>query len=135
MTRPIQVTLQLTLAVPPEVSREALKQECNHRLRYAFESSLAESSDAIQWIAINDPEQQLLTQQPHLDAILTSFGITAAVWCVEDVLELRPDLTYEQAAAALDAIIAKHDASSGIGWDTLDLFAEMLYGEAPDFDE
>ena len=39
MTRPIQVTLQLTLNVASDTSRDELKQECSHRLRYAFESS------------------------------------------------------------------------------------------------
>ena len=122
------------LDVPPDVSHEALKRECNHRLRYAFESSLSESPDAIQWIAIYDPDQQLLTQLPHVNSILTNFGITAAVWCAEDVLEISPDLTYEQANAVLDAIVAKHDSTCGIGWDTLDQFAEMLYGANPDDD-
>lgn len=134
MTRPIQITVQLTL-MAPDVSRDELKRECNHRLRYAFESSLSESPDAIQWIAIQDPEQKLLTRSPHLDSILTNFGITAAVWCVEDVLEIRPDLSKEQAALVLDAIIAKHDASCGIGWDTLEHFAELLYGQSSDPDE
>jgi len=135
MTRPIQVTLQLTLNVASETSRDELKQECSHRLRYAFESSLSDSPHAIQWIAIRDPDRDLLTQRPHLDSILTNFGLTAAVWCVEDVLEIRPDLTLEQAALVLDAVIAKHDSSCGIGWDTLEHFAEMLYGEAPDSEE
>ena len=135
MTRPIHVTLQLTLSVASETSRDELKQDCSHRLRYAFESLLSDWPDAIQWIAIHDPERQLLTQRPHLDSILTNFGITAAVWCVEDVLEVRPDLTHEQAGAVLDAVTAKHDASCGIGWDTLEHFAEMLYGEPPDSEE
>ena len=135
MTRPIQATLQLTLNVAPDISRDELKQSISSQIRRAIANTLSDSPDAIQWIAIHDPECRLLTQQPHLDSILTNFGITAAVWCVEDVLEIRPDLTHEQAAAVLDAVIAKHDASCGIGWDTLEQFAEMLYGEAPDFEE
>lgn len=135
MTRPLQVTLQLTLNVASETGRDELKQDCSHRLRYAFESLLSDWPDAIQWIAIHDPERELLTQRPHLDSILTNFGITAAVWCVEDVLEIRPGLTQEQGALVLDAILSKHDSSCGIGWDTLEQYAEMLYGQAPDFDK
>ncbi len=132
MTRPIQVTLQLTLMVAPEVSRDELRQECNQRLRYAFESFLSDSPNAIQWIAIYDSERPLPKRRPQLASVLTNLGVASVVWCIDDVRELRPDLTREQAASVLDTIITKHDASCGIGWDTLEHFAEMLYGEVHD---
>ena len=131
MKRPAQVTLQLTLNLPTVNSRIELKHFVDSQIRQTFGSTLFDSPDSIQWISVRDPERQILTQRPHLDSILTNFGSASVVWCVEDVLEVRPDLTHEQAAMVLDTVRAKHEANCGIGWDTLEHFAESLFGEAP----
>jgi hypothetical protein len=55
----------------------------------------------------------------------------AAVWCIEDVQAMRPDLTDEQAWEALRQVKRNHDAEVGINWYTLEWVAEDLFGDAP----
>ena len=54
------------------------------------------------------------------------------VWSVEDVLQVRPDLSQEQAKKVLTEAKENHDATMGINWGTLSYVAEVLYGEAPE---
>ena len=56
----------------------------------------------------------------------------AAIWCIEDVQEVRPDLTGDQAWEVLQEAERKHDAMMGISWDTLEILAEDLFGPAPE---
>jgi len=56
----------------------------------------------------------------------------AAIWCIEDVQEVRPDLTGDQAWEVLQEAQHKHDAMMGISWDTLPILAEDLFGPAPE---
>lgn len=51
----------------------------------------------------------------------------AVVWSVEDVLEVRPDLTDDQAMEVLLHCKSHHDASIGISWDILKCVASILY--------
>ena len=51
----------------------------------------------------------------------------AIVWSMEDVLEVRPDLTHDQAMEVLEFAEQKHDASIGISWDVLSIWAEQLH--------
>ena len=53
----------------------------------------------------------------------------AHIWSIEDVLEVRPDLSEEQAWEVLQKVDAKKDASVGITWDTLRLHADWLFPE------
>lgn len=50
-------------------------------------------------------------------------------WCVNDVLEIRPDLTPEQAWIVLQNVALNHNAELGINWDSL------YYGAEADFPE
>lgn len=50
-------------------------------------------------------------------------------WNVEDVLEVRPDLTEEQAFAVLRSVESNHDANIGINWDVLTCVAAELFPE------
>lgn len=52
----------------------------------------------------------------------------AIVWSVEDVQEVRPDLTDEQAWEVLQAVERQHDATIGITWLTLECAAEVFFG-------
>ena len=49
------------------------------------------------------------------------------VWSIEDVQELSPNLTDDQAMDVLDMVKRKHDASLGVTWDTLQYWADTLY--------
>lgn len=53
----------------------------------------------------------------------------AIIWSVADVLEVRPDLTHDQALEVLEIAYAKHDANIGINWDVLSIHADWEYPE------
>jgi hypothetical protein len=59
----------------------------------------------------------------------------ADVWSIEDVQEVRPDLTDDQAWEVLRRAEDNFDAEAGINWDILSYHAQMLFGDAPDADE
>jgi len=48
-------------------------------------------------------------------------------WHIDDVKELRPDLTDAQAREVLDHAKHQHDASIGINWDVLAVHADYLF--------
>ena len=51
----------------------------------------------------------------------------AIIWNIEDVQEVRPDLTDEQAAEVLQLVEDRHDANFGINWQSLDDCADILF--------
>lgn len=59
----------------------------------------------------------------------------AAIWCLEDVQAVRPDLTDDQAWEVLQDVRRHHDAELGINWLTLECIADELFGDAPETDE
>jgi hypothetical protein len=67
--------------------------------------------------------------------LLRHYGQIAAIWCVEDVQGIRPDLTAEQAREVLEEVGRKHDTEYGISWTTLECMADILFGSAPEIDE
>ncbi len=52
------------------------------------------------------------------------------VWSIEDVQEVRPDLTNAQAWEVLQLVERCHDANFGVSWDTLDMAAQTLFGDS-----
>ena len=56
----------------------------------------------------------------------------AAIWNVEDVQGIRPDLTDDQAWELLEEVSRKHDAECGISRTTLEIIADELFGPAPE---
>jgi len=56
-------------------------------------------------------------------------------WSTEDVQEVRPDLTADQAWQVLQAAKKHHDATIGVNWSVLECHAQMLFGSAPETDE
>jgi hypothetical protein len=67
-----------------------------------------------------------------LHELLATDRKIAVVWCIEDVQEVRPDLTDEQAWEVLQQVKHTHDCNYGITWDTLEIIAQNLYGDAPE---
>ena len=82
-----------------------------------------------------DPDSQLFQQAVQAVNTLDQFELVdkrvamAIVWQIDDVLSVRPDLTEEQAAEVLGAVESGHDASIGISWDTLEIYADQLFPE------
>jgi hypothetical protein len=55
-------------------------------------------------------------------------------WHIDDVAEVRPDLTAEQRREVLQQALDRHDAGIGITWDVLEIHADELFpqeGGAP----
>jgi hypothetical protein len=48
-------------------------------------------------------------------------------WHIDDVREIRPDLTDEQCREVLQQAEHRHDASVGINWDVLAIHADDLF--------
>lgn len=54
----------------------------------------------------------------------------AILWSTEDVQEMRPDLTIEQAWEVLTMVKHRHDATMGINWDTLTCCADDIFPDS-----
>ena len=50
-------------------------------------------------------------------------------WHIDDVKEVRPELTDEQARDVLGRVEKCHDANIGINWDVLRAVADDLFPE------
>jgi hypothetical protein len=59
----------------------------------------------------------------------------AAIWSIEDVQQVRPDLTIRQAWEVLQQVERIHDPNRGISWQTLEIVAHDLFGAAPESNE
>lgn len=77
--------------------------------------------------------KQLSDMQIH--ELLASRKKIAVIWCVDDVQCVRPDLSDDQAWEVLKLVEKCHDCTCGITWDTLEITAESLFGDAPDAGE
>jgi hypothetical protein len=70
-----------------------------------------------------------------IPTLLAERKLIASLWGVEDVQEVRPDLTEAQAWEVLQHVDRRMDASLGITWDNLEWAAEELFGDAPENDQ
>jgi hypothetical protein len=50
-------------------------------------------------------------------------------WHIDDVKEVRPDLTKRQCREVLARCKTGHDANLGVNWDVVGIWAEELYPE------
>ena len=58
----------------------------------------------------------------------TEFAEEIAIsWHIDDVREIRPDLTDEQCREVLQQAERRHDASVGINWEVLAIHADDLF--------
>ena len=77
------------------------------------EDALAKAADAI----AEADAAGIIPADVH--AFLAERRQIAVIWSVEDVQEIRPDLTDEQAWDVLEHAERHHDATIGINWDVL----------------
>ncbi len=63
------------------------------------------------------------------DTITLEDDEIAIIWSVADVLDVRPDLTHDEALDVLHRVKHKHDATIGINWDVLSYHASWMYPE------
>lgn len=68
---------------------------------------------------------------PAIDNALKPKPVTEinVCWLIDDVQNVRPDLTDEQAGEVLSLADRAHDATVGINWEVLEMHAEKLYPE------
>lgn len=52
-------------------------------------------------------------------------------WHIDDVHEVRPDLTADQCREVLQQAERRHDAGIGITWDVLEIHADHLFPTEP----
>ena len=107
---------------------EATKEELD-----ACECAIEQARSVITAAGIECPHCKPYRLDIH--AIPTARREIAAGWSIEDVQEIRPDLTDEQAWDVLQAVLQHHDATIGINWDVLQYHADKLFGDAPETDE
>ena len=70
-----------------------------------------------------------------IDALLADRQQIALLWSIEDVQEVRPDLTDQQAWEVLQQVKHCHDCNYGVTWLTLEWVAQDLFGDAPETDD
>ncbi len=75
------------------------------------------------------------TDEIDIQAVLAERRQIAAIWSIEDVQELRPDLTADQAWEVLQEVDRQHHAEVGINWHALEDAADDLFGPAPETDD
>ncbi len=75
------------------------------------------------------------TSPLDIEAILAKRQQIAAIWGIEDVRSIRPDLSEEQAWEVLQQVDHDKDAELGITWLTLEMAADHLFGDAPETGE
>jgi hypothetical protein len=56
-------------------------------------------------------------------------GYIAELWHIDDVREMRPDLSDKQCMEVLLQCERKHDATIGITWDVLRIWADDMFPE------
>jgi hypothetical protein len=67
--------------------------------------------------------------------LLAGRGQIALLRSIDDVREVRPDLTDRQAWEVLKQVERRHDATRGVTWETLGWTAQDLFGDAPETGE
>jgi hypothetical protein len=85
------------------------------------EATMSTSSTDIDAINVNQHVHQLLAKHRSI----------AAIWCIDDVKAVRPDLTDDQAWEVLEQVSRNHDAEYGISWTTLETTADDLFPKPP----
>jgi len=61
--------------------------------------------------------------------LLAKHGYLITLWHIDDVRELRPDLTDEQYREVLEECDHRHDADIGINWEVIRVHADSLFPE------
>ena len=77
---------------------------------------LAESSDWEKW-------------RKEVNKIPKGRRVLEVPWHIDDVHNIREDLTAEQCAEVLEAVGDNHDAEVGVNWDVISWHADDLFPE------
>ncbi len=106
-------------------------------IRELFEENVSTFNGELQVNATVDLEELLnnFPDEEDIDVdiheLLTNNQQIAAIWGIDDVQSIRPDLSDEQAWEVLKMVDHHKDAELGITWLTLRMTAHHLFGDAP----
>jgi hypothetical protein len=95
----------------------------------------AQAAALLARIESTDPDREPFYIGGFVHRLLAHYSRIAAIWCVDDVRQIRPDLTATQAWEVLAEVGRKHDAEYGISWTTLECMADILFDDTPEADE
>jgi hypothetical protein len=65
-----------------------------------------------------------------VDKLLAQRRQVAVIWGTEDIQNVRPDLTSDQAWQVLQECQTRHDCNDGFTWDFIEIVADRLFPEA-----
>jgi hypothetical protein len=70
----------------------------------------------------------------HIDIheVLTQRRQVAVIWCIEDVMGMRPDLSGDQAWEVLEECRDQHDCEYGFTWLLIEVIADLLFPRSKD---
>lgn len=130
MSRIVDLTVTLKLELADRLGRSEFFHDLESMFRSGLGDVLTPYSDCVTVVAVNDPSGTL-SRVTDLSAILDPAHEAAIIWSAHDVLDVRPDLTLEQASTVLGYVIQQHDANHGVGWQDVEYFALSLFGAPP----
>lgn len=108
----------------------------NVNLRDLLVREIGESPDVPATINVEDMLDFTGTchkQEIDLDELLAENRMIAHVWTTDDVRQVRPELTDDQAWRVLQACEEKLDSEQGLTWDTIDQAAQDIFGPGAEF--
>lgn len=62
-----------------------------------------------------------------LAKIIDAHGYACLQWHVEDIAEIRPDLSRAKACLVLAEVVLQHDVINGVSWNTVEGIADDLF--------
>lgn len=75
------------------------------------------------------------TKDIDIHKLLAERKQIAIIWSIEDVQQVRPDLTDDQAWEVLQQVNRHQDAELGVNWQAFECVAEDLFGDATETDQ
>jgi len=104
--------------------------------RQKFVKELAYCNDIVEYVK---PANKYQSDKKPLNAfdrnIENEREYISITWCIEDVKQIREDLTDEQAFHVLEEVLDLHDADWGVNWESLRTAAELLYPKRSEDDD
>ena len=113
MTRIINLTVTLRMEVESDAEPDAFFSNLNLMFQTGLGERLASNADVVEVVALHDPEGTL-TRKPQIEPLLENFDAAASLWGVDDVLEICPNLSKDDALTVLRSITDRSDCYCGI---------------------
>jgi len=113
MKRNVKLTISINLELDQGVTRDELQATLADAISSHAIDGIAIDTGTFEIVALHDPSG-VLTLKPWIEPILADFGQAASVWSIEDVLDICPSLTRDEALLVLRSVTDPYDCNSGI---------------------